>query len=64
MVPGRQLSGRALRFLGLLAALALLGPIGCMNPSPRPFVAGAEVQPPSGWMDYCRRNPTDVDCRR
>lgn len=27
-------------------------------------VLGPIVDSPPGWLDYCRRHPTDVDCQR
>lgn len=58
MVLGRKLSTRA-----LLVALLSLGASGCAQAPPERFITGIEVLAPQGWTEFCRRNPTDVDCR-
>lgn len=59
MVFGRKLSARA-----LFGLLVLLSAGGCAQAPPERFIAGAEVQAPHGWLDFCNRNPTDADCSR
>lgn len=46
------------RLLLISAALMLTG---CA--APESFTAGQQVAPPYGWVDFCRRHPTDLDCK-
>lgn len=54
---------RKLSTLTLLGALVLAWSCACTHTPPERFMAGIEVLPPHGWMEFCRRNPLDVDCR-
>lgn len=46
------------------ALCVLLGLGGCALPAkrPAPFVADRPVNPPAGWVDYCRQAPADSSC--
>ena len=45
--------------LGLLLAACADGP-----PPSEPMPRGAEVMPPTGWIDYCMRTPDDCEWTR
>ena len=50
-------------FVGGIISIVFL--IGCAAPPPsEPMPRGAEVMPPAGWIDYCRRTPDDCDWTR
>jgi len=52
------------RGLVLLGVLALTGCGGNADvvPTTTPMPAGARVDPPAGWVDYCTRTPEDTGC--
>lgn len=48
--------------INALLVLLICNVRGCTHAPPEPFITGAEVPAPHGWIDYCNRNPLDEDC--
>ena len=47
----------------MVSAFWLVILIGCTTPNNQKPILGDIVQPLDGWVQYCKRNPKDRDCK-